>query len=792
MRFPSSVAAALVVLALLALNGQPVGEPLAADWTSHLAYADHPAARLVLAVTDSDYPRIAFVARVFDRPGVAAFVGYVRWFDGRWVADEVAEYAYWYGEEPRFLLDPSGLPRIFFSRHDVNESVLYEAAPVPHSPLPVWRLREIDRGGDIYRFDAARWRGVVGIAYAVQTPGRAELRFHENLAPGNPPVAVGTYGGISDIAMRYDPSGDPHILFVTGLPSPVLYHAVRETGVWNVTRLADLPGTSSALEVRLEIDAAGILHGLEQAGTRLRYGVDNGTGWAFQEIGTDAATSQLALDPAGIPHVLYGQVGASLRLLHLAGGTWVDDLFPAELHEDSEEYSFVLGPDGTGRYARIKELNAEDRQIWYASQAPLPGPAEGVLGVVPDRCSWALGETVRGNLTNVGRGDLWWSAIPADFWVYRNDTGDLVYERIGIAAAVLLLSPGESTGIAWDGTNRTGQPVPAGMYRILSVANTGVPGSWDYTWNESAVGLGVPCGGGGRLVADAGGPYVGYEGTPLLLDASRSHGLDNASLQYRWDFEDDGIPDTTWSSSPTLERTWPDDWNGTVRVEVTDGGGTANATAPVRILNLPPRIVSFGASVGALATLRIAGEKWHDVALYSATDGNETLLLRLVRSPGRPQEGRALVGIDPTRASSLRVASTPGDDPVNGQENGATPACLELAFAEGAPSSARHTFNVRHPETWNWTLDLNPMLAGRRIAFAATATDPGSDDLTFAWDFGDGGSAAATQANPGGVFPFTAVEGAAHAYAVPGQYLVTLRVTDDDGGSVEAAVVVRI
>jgi len=32
-----------------------------------------------------------------------------------------------------------------------------------------------------------------------------------------------------------------------------------------------------------------------------------------------------------------------------------------------------------------------------------------------------------------------------------------------------------------------------------------------------------------------------------------------------------------------------------------------------------------------------------------------------------------------------------------------------------------HTFNIRHPDTWNWTVSLNPLLAGRDITFTAAA-----------------------------------------------------------------------
>ena len=62
---------------------------------------------------------------------------------------------------------------------------------------------------------------------------------------------------------------------------------------------------------------------------------------------------------------------------------------------------------------------------------------------------------------------------------------------------------------------------------------------------------------------------------------------------------------------------------------------------------------------------------------------------------------------------------------------------------------------------------------GRLVALNGQATDPGEDDqpfLEYSWDFGDG-----TPSASGGPIVF-------HAYAVPGDWIATLTVTDDDGG----------
>lgn len=97
-------------------------------------------------------------------------------------------------------------------------------------------------------------------------------------------------------------------------------------------------------------------------------------------------------------------------------------------------------------------------------------------------------------------------------------------------------------------------------------------------------------------VADADGPYNNTENSPITFDGSGSYDPDGDSLEYRWDFDNDGTFDTEWSSDATAFFNWCDDYTGIVTLEVRDPAGlTSTDMTDVTVTNLAPIIDELSA-----------------------------------------------------------------------------------------------------------------------------------------------------------------------------------------------------
>ena len=89
-------------------------------------------------------------------------------------------------------------------------------------------------------------------------------------------------------------------------------------------------------------------------------------------------------------------------------------------------------------------------------------------------------------------------------------------------------------------------------------------------------------------LADAGGPYIGSESIPVNFDGSSSLDTDGNITKYEWDWENDGVYDVA-SIFPDAQHTYDDDFNGQVKLRVTDDEGDYSTDLTnLTIQNLPP------------------------------------------------------------------------------------------------------------------------------------------------------------------------------------------------------------
>ncbi|MFX1568654.1 MAG: NosD domain-containing protein [Promethearchaeota archaeon] len=94
-------------------------------------------------------------------------------------------------------------------------------------------------------------------------------------------------------------------------------------------------------------------------------------------------------------------------------------------------------------------------------------------------------------------------------------------------------------------------------------------------------------------VANVIGPNVVDEGMLIVFDASGSTDVEGDQLQFRWDFDSDGIWDTSWSNDPLASHIYADNGIYNVILAVMDNeGGVGTDSLIVTVNNVAPSILS--------------------------------------------------------------------------------------------------------------------------------------------------------------------------------------------------------
>lgn len=234
----------------------------------------------------------------------------------------------------------------------------------------------------------------------------------------------------------------------------------------------------------------------------------------------------------------------------------------------------------------------------------------------------------------------------------------------------------------------------------------------------------------------------------------------------------------SWSHTPT------DDTNGTVTITATDDKGETGTTDfQFTATNVAPTVtvtsVSDAAENGSTtvsATFTDPGSAdTHDVWVDWG-DGNGFVD---ATDDTSPTSAAHTYGDDGSFTVTVRVTD---DDAGVGTDTGT---------AQVSNVDPTATIDESGATTWNGQT-IFFVEAGTPATFEGNGTDPGSDDLTFAWDFGDGGgdinvhlvNPPATDADPSpDVDPRDVDDSTTHTFDEACARTLGLAVSDDDSGS---------
>lgn len=275
--------------------------------------------------------------------------------------------------------------------------------------------------------------------------------------------------------------------------------------------------------------------------------------------------------------------------------------------------------------------------------------------------------------------------------------------------------------------------------------------------------------------ADANGPYTTTEHSEIIFDASGSWDPDGHPLMYRWDFDNNGEWDTSWSYLPTASKVWCDEHAGKAKVEVweynTNESLSDTAFADVTVTNVAP-VPDAGPDLTV-----DEGENIEFIGSFY-DPGCDTWLFDWDFGDGTTSSG-SLMPDHIYGDNGVYMVSLTVDD----NDGGIGTDTTTVTVSNVAPTI--ETDSMEQPNSQF----ILPVV--HSLDFEATATDPGSDDLTFFWDWGDTTTDVTTYYNDGvgadpypspDINPMDFTDSVSHIYSEPGDYTASLTVTDDDGG----------
>lgn len=787
-----------------------------------------------LALDDMGYPHISYYA--------GHHLKHANWTGSEWNIEKVDTNGY-VGMYCSLALDSMGYPHI--SYYDNLASNLKYA----RWNGTAWNIETVDSDGAVgtYTSIAIDKNDQPHISYQDYDPDY-DLKYVTRIADLWKIEVVDTEGGtglFTSIAL--DRTGKPHISYYRGYGE--VRYAKRTWSTWNTEvvhhDLAIAGGPSSSLA----LDEMGYPHiaywdAYLFGGKGLRYSKWTSEGWSHEFI--DLASGyhiSLALDSNDVPHVSYMAPSKSdLKYATLGdriieyrwdfgdGSSHRTGLTPTHVYDNPGIYKVTLtvtdtfGASDTDNCV-ITVLEKENQQPvadvngpYYVDEGS-PVTLDGSGSTDPDNDTLQY----RWDLDNDGVWDTNWSLNPVTANTWMDDgtytvaleIKDADNETDKINGTVFVSDLAPTAGFGWSPSPQDeGSPIQF-TDQSVSYPDALVSWSWEfdgggsstdrnptYIYGDDGVYLVTS-----TVTDDDGSTDTTTHNITILNVAPTAHaGEDKAGFEvstfsfygnftdpgildthtYEWDFDYEGITFDVDASGRSVSHTWIDDFNGTVALRVTDDdGGVGLDTANVLVKNVPPTVELTVLPMIVNASLRIAGEKWHDVSLELYEDGVLIAQGNITRYPGSPNDQMlhlTQISVNISRNYSVIVRYTPEDDPINGQPKGATPCWIILTFEDGEELRLHHNFNVQHPERDVWEVNLMAAIISHGLTFEAIAYDPGADALTFYWDFGDGTNATSSYPNSNNIFPVQITDTIAHVFLSSGTYIITVIVEDDDGG----------
>lgn len=291
--------------------------------------------------------------------------------------------------------------------------------------------------------------------------------------------------------------------------------------------------------------------------------------------------------------------------------------------------------------------------------------------------------------------------------------------------------------------------------------------------------------------AEAGGPYTTTEGTDVMLDGTGSTDPDNDITSYAWDLDGDGACDDVANDARPNFTAVGQDGITTVKLCVTDASGmTAEDTATVMVTNVTPAISAGSTPAGENNPITVTGTitdpGWLDPLSGTISWGDG----------GGPEPlGGTVDNARPDATLTFTASHTYGD-------NGTFTAQVCAADDDTAPCT---TVSLQVDNTApTAAIDLSGAVvvngtptiiahAGQGAAFSGRSTDPGSDDLTLTWNWGDGTPATSRTSlvNPPtpdpplspSIQPRDVTDARSHAFGGACVYESKFTATDDDGAT---------